>query len=59
MGLKPFDCARISRRSGSKECAEFLVLFEASLDASGELVASTEAANHARSEADDMKACFK
>ena len=34
MGLKPHDCAKLM---GKKDCAEFLILYETSLDMSKEL----------------------
>ena len=34
MGLKPYDCAKVM---GQKECAEFLLLYETSVEMAKEL----------------------
>ncbi len=56
MGLKSFDCARLSRKS---DCAEFLLLYEASIAISGELISAKSRQEALQSESAELRGHFK
>jgi hypothetical protein len=56
MGLKSFDCARLSEK---RDCAEFLILFETSLTISGELLMARSHQDALQSENTELKGYFK
>ena len=56
MGLKSFDCARLSQK---RDCAEFLLVFEASIAVSGELISARSKQEALENESAELKGYFK
>jgi ankyrin repeat protein len=61
MGLRAYDCARLSRKKGAAgaDCAEYLLLFETSLDVSTQLLRSRALKEGLRGENEELKTYFK
>jgi len=56
MGLKPYDCAKIM---GHSQCAEFLILYETSLEMAMELRDAQMKRDSLLSEHNELKCHFK
>ena len=56
MGLKPHDCAKLM---GQKECAEFLILYEASLEMAKELSEVQHKREALMAEHNELRSFFK